>query len=462
MNRDEFERRDGTIDRPTEPPAEVAARAATELARTLLRLAVGAAAEGGDALIRRLATEENSGGGADPVVPDGDRAPLDEETLVRARQAVVGLLFGAVDLAGRGTLAAARAATSAGRLGGSILGPLVRSRWLDPVRLPWSYLRDRGEKDLDHWASRGRIEELHGRETARRIAATPVEEIVGHLRDNPEMERLVRSQARTLLAELARDPDLAAVVREQGDVYIDHLRGDPDSVHELVRGQSLSLAQEVANSVRRYAIAVDDLLERVVRAALGRRPRGEVDGPSPAVRRRAGGVHGMTDEEAWAGPAPLGEYAGFASRLLGFVIDSAVLSLVSTATAWAAVALLGWLDVDLLDCPPLGGEWQPGELLCHGVRLAGLIAAPSFPVVYTLFFWITAGQTPGKSMMGVRIVRLEGGPVTLWTSVRRMFGYLVSLATLGAGFLPILADDRRQGLPDKIARTCVVHSWSER
>jgi uncharacterized RDD family membrane protein YckC len=464
MNRDEPDRPDGTIDRPTEPPAEGAVRAANEFARTLLRVAVGAAAEGGDALIRRLAAERVARSGTDLVESndsagdlrrDGEHASLEEVTLVRARQAMIGLLFGAVDLAGRGTLAAARGATAAGKLGGAILGPLARSRWLDPVRLPWSYLGELGAEQFDRWARRGRTEELRGREAARKITATPVEEILAHLRDDPEMERLVRSQAQALLAELARDPDLATVVREQGDVYLDHLRSEPDSVHELVRGQSMSLAQEVANSVRRYAIVVDDLLERIVRAVLRRRPRSQVDGPSPAVRHRAG-VH------ARAGPAPLGEYAGFASRLLGFVIDSALLSLISTATVWAAVALLGWLHVDLLDCPPLGEEWQPGQWLCHGVRFAGLVAAPSFPILYTVFFWATAGQTPGKSVMGVRVVRLDGGAMTVWTSLRRMIGYLLSLGSLGAGFLSILADDRRQGLHDKFAQTCVVHSWSER
>ena len=84
------------------------------------------------------------------------------------------------------------------------------------------------------------------------------------------------------------------------------------------------------------------------------------------------------------------------------------------------------------------------------------------PVVYALFFWGTTGQTPGKAVMGIRVVRFDGKPMTLWTSVRRIAGYGLSLAAVGIGFLVILADDRRRGWHDKIAGTCVIYSWKAR
>jgi len=48
-----------------------------------------------------------------------------------------------------------------------------------------------------------------------------------------------------------------------------------------------------------------------------------------------------------------GHYAGFASRLVAFLIDSALLALVAVVGAWASVALLDYLAIDVRDCAPL-------------------------------------------------------------------------------------------------------------
>jgi len=82
-----------------------------------------------------------------------------------------------------------------------------------------------------------------------------------------------------------------------------------------------------------------------------------------------------------------------------------------------------------------------------------------FSPIYLLFFWILAGQTPGKRLMGLRIVRMNGGRMTLLVGLRRLLGYLVCLLSLGVGFLWVLIDDERRGWHDNIAGTCVVYSW---
>lgn len=71
-----------------------------------------------------------------------------------------------------------------------------------------------------------------------------------------------------------------------------------------------------------------------------------------------------------------------------------------------------------------------------------------------LAFW--RGQTPGKRLLGMRVVRLDGKPMTLWASFERFGGYAASIFTGLMGFIQILWDRNRQGMHDKIVETVVV------
>ncbi|MCL7974926.1 MAG: RDD family protein [marine benthic group bacterium] len=75
------------------------------------------------------------------------------------------------------------------------------------------------------------------------------------------------------------------------------------------------------------------------------------------------------------------------------------------------------------------------------------------------FTFLTAflrGRTPGKRLLNVRVVRLDGRPLGYWASFERFGGYAASLFTGFEGFLRILWDPNRQGLEDKLAETVVV------
>jgi len=154
-----------------------------------------------------------------------------------------------------------------------------------------------------------------------------------------------------------------------------------------------------------------------------------------------------------------GHYAGFASRLVAVAIDLSIVAAITVVVSWASFSLLEYVAIDIRDCPPLDSGVGGGALLCFGIQWVGIIAGGTFPFVYTLFFWTTTGQTPGKAVMGLRIVRLDGHPMTLWTGIVRLVGYSISMATAGLGFLLALSDNRRQALHDKIAHTCVIYSW---
>lgn len=75
---------------------------------------------------------------------------------------------------------------------------------------------------------------------------------------------------------------------------------------------------------------------------------------------------------------------------------------------------------------------------------------------FTLFpiFW--TGRTPGKRIVRVRIVRLDGKPIGWWASLNRFGGYAASIFTGLLGFFEMFWDDNRQALQDRIASTVVI------
>jgi hypothetical protein len=75
---------------------------------------------------------------------------------------------------------------------------------------------------------------------------------------------------------------------------------------------------------------------------------------------------------------------------------------------------------------------------------------------FTFLTGFFRGRTPGKRLLNVRIVRLDGKPLGYWVSFERFGGYAASLFTGFEGFLRILWDPNRQGLEDKLAETVVV------
>jgi uncharacterized RDD family membrane protein YckC len=84
-----------------------------------------------------------------------------------------------------------------------------------------------------------------------------------------------------------------------------------------------------------------------------------------------------------------------------------------------------------------------------------------FGFIYFIFFWVISGFTPGKALLGLRVVRTDGRPVNLGRAVLRLIAYLIAALPLFLGFIWILFDNRRQGWHDKIARTYVIYMWDK-
>lgn len=79
------------------------------------------------------------------------------------------------------------------------------------------------------------------------------------------------------------------------------------------------------------------------------------------------------------------------------------------------------------------------------------------PAVAVIIFWIYRQATPGKMIIGARIVdATTGQPPSTGQLIGRYFGYYVSMIPLFFGMIWVAFDARKQGWHDKLAGTVVV------
>jgi hypothetical protein len=75
---------------------------------------------------------------------------------------------------------------------------------------------------------------------------------------------------------------------------------------------------------------------------------------------------------------------------------------------------------------------------------------------FTAFTAMFKGQTPGKRLFGIRVLRLDGAPMSLWASFERFGGYAAGLFTGLMGYMQVYWDRNRQAIQDKISETVVI------
>ena len=75
---------------------------------------------------------------------------------------------------------------------------------------------------------------------------------------------------------------------------------------------------------------------------------------------------------------------------------------------------------------------------------------------FSIFTAWWKGQTPGKKLLGMKVIKLDNQPLNLWESFGRYGGYAAGLATGLTGFLQVFWDPNRQAIQDKISETLVI------
>ncbi|MDH3206613.1 MAG: RDD family protein, partial [Gemmatimonadota bacterium] len=80
----------------------------------------------------------------------------------------------------------------------------------------------------------------------------------------------------------------------------------------------------------------------------------------------------------------------------------------------------------------------------------------------TVWMSVTNGQTLGKRLLGLRVVRLDGLPINWWVAFERAGGYAAGFATGLLGFAQIFWDANRQAIHDRIVGTVVIREGLDR
>jgi uncharacterized RDD family membrane protein YckC len=77
---------------------------------------------------------------------------------------------------------------------------------------------------------------------------------------------------------------------------------------------------------------------------------------------------------------------------------------------------------------------------------------------YLTLFTAATGQTIGKMAYGLRVVPADAGALTVGRALVRVTALLASALPAGLGLLPVVFDDARRGLHDRLARTRVIRT----
>src|SRR5512132_304481 len=249
----------------------------------------------------------------------------------------------------------------------------------------------------------------------RAFATTLPEEVVQSAVKHNVIERVAAELVRSGALDRAVNDALASphttelteriLQSDQMQLAIREAAASPEVRAALTR-QTAGFAEELIAGIRARAVRLDDRIGR-------RRPR------------------------ATAAP-----FAGIATRALAFAIDAGLIILI-----WSALSALIALASSLVG--ELRPVWLAGLLLVSGLTLVAGI--------YFATFWSGAGQTPGMRLLRLRRWGPGGDPPSLWRSLVRVVGTAIAIIPLFAGYLPVLFDARRRGLPDFLAGTVVVY-----
>ncbi len=376
----------------------------------LVRLAVGGALLGRDAIASTLASTASVS--REQTMPLVDDQPASSDSLAATtgipdrtpspRHLLIGALF---DTGER----IERRGASVLRQVAKTTAPAARwarqSRLTAPARRRLVALSARGEARMRRWLERGLLEEQRSRTllnvTVSKAANTSLDRVV----DSPQVQGLVE---------------------------------------EFVQAQGQSLGRRYLDELRALAVSGDRIVARLARRVL-RHPRSE----TPPLPRAVP----APPSEATPPPDLRGRTAGFVSRLLAFMIDVILISIAIRATGWILddIRMVTGTYFYLPALTSLGDATAPIYVTVAG----GLLMSAA----YFVFFWTLAGVTPGKGLLGLRVITRDGRRLSLLRSLVRLLGYTLSTAIYGLGYLWIAIDNWREGWHDKIARTAVIYAW---
>jgi uncharacterized RDD family membrane protein YckC len=150
------------------------------------------------------------------------------------------------------------------------------------------------------------------------------------------------------------------------------------------------------------------------------------------------------------------KFAGFWRRLIAFMIDSTIVTIIFIVLCVIAglAFFFGAMSAD-------NNTWLNNLANPKGfssILLATMVFYVAINTAYFTYFHGVTGRTPGKMLLGLQVYCADGTEVTFGIAFLRAIGYLVSslLGTIPLGFIWAAFDPKKQAWHDKIAGTFVI------
>lgn len=146
------------------------------------------------------------------------------------------------------------------------------------------------------------------------------------------------------------------------------------------------------------------------------------------------------------------EVAGIGSRFLAAIVDTLLILALEAFISIAAILGSRYLNAAGLD----------ESLNMWVIAIVGLILFFVFWGYYILFEMLWNGQTPGKRLAGLRVIRANGAPISLAESTIRNLVRLIDFipSLYGVGVVVMFIDRQSRRLGDLAAGTLVVRDHS--
>lgn len=147
--------------------------------------------------------------------------------------------------------------------------------------------------------------------------------------------------------------------------------------------------------------------------------------------------------------------ASIGNRFLAVAIDHVIQYLLIFIAAWIFVTITNvGSDISALD--------RLGEMPKWTIAIMIIVMFLIFASYFVLFEWLWNGQTPGKRLLKLRVIREDGRPITLWESIARNLlrifdavpGFVVPVYSIG--LITIFLSSRDQRVGDLFAGTVVI------
>jgi len=155
--------------------------------------------------------------------------------------------------------------------------------------------------------------------------------------------------------------------------------------------------------------------------------------------------------------------ASIGNRFLAVAIDHFLQYLAMFIIAWIMLSLAGFSSSDVADA----SEKIVNEMPKWVVAILILALFLTFAGYFILFEWLWNGQTPGKRLLKLRVIREDGRPLTLWEAIARNLlrigdavpGFVIPVYSVG--LIVIFLSNRDQRLGDIFAGTVVIRERSD-